>query len=140
MQQRVEIARVLINKPRVLLMDEPFGALDALTRAQMQQHLLQTWAQIQTTVLFITHDIDEALFLGDRLLVMSPRPGRIVADLDLPFGRPRDRTLLTDPTFVALKARCLQLLGHGHAYDESSSERLSPLGRAAATSRKEAWA
>ncbi|QSA98422.1 ABC transporter ATP-binding protein [Methylococcus sp. EFPC2] len=110
MQQRVEIARVLVTHPRLLLMDEPFGALDALTRVYMQELLLDVWSRIRTTVVFITHDIDEALFLADRILVMSPRPGRILEDLPLDFARPRHADLLTEPDFVALKRHCLNLL------------------------------
>ena len=128
MQQRVEIARVLINHPRVLLMDEPFGALDALTRVKMQRLLLDLWARIRTTVVFVTHDIDEALFLADRILVMSPRPGRILEDIAVPFGRPREEALLTDARFTALKRRCLALL-HADAGASAASalDRLSPL-------------
>jgi NitT/TauT family transport system ATP-binding protein len=117
MQQRVEIARVLINRPRVLLMDEPFGALDALTRVDMQELLLMMWTRFQTTVVFVTHDIDEALFLADRILVMGERPGRIVEDLPLRFPRPRHADLLTDWEFVTLKRHCLNLLHHEHADD-----------------------
>jgi len=126
MQQRVEIARVLINRPRVLLMDEPFGALDALTRARMQQLLLEIWSRIRTTVVFVTHDIDEALFLADRILVMSARPGRIIEDRPLDFARPRDAELVTSPEFTALKRHCLQLLHRGEA--DSPLPRMSPLG------------
>ena len=128
MQQRVEIARVLINHPRVLLMDEPFGALDALTRAHMQELLLDLWARMRTTVLFVTHDIDEALFLADRVLILSPRPGRIVEELRVPFERPRSAALLTHPAFTALKRRCLQLLRHDGDGDAPPLERLTPLG------------
>src|SRR5690606_8348225 len=112
MQQRVEIARVLANRPDVLLMDEPFGALDAITRLHMQELLLDLWTQLRTTILFVTHDIDEALFLADRIIVMSPRPGRIVEQLPIDFERPRDAHLLTSPHFAALKRHCLDLL-HG---------------------------
>ncbi|NVM76323.1 NitT/TauT family transport system ATP-binding protein [Duganella sp. SG902] len=126
MKQRVEIARVLINHPRVMLMDEPFGALDAQTRLMMQQLLLQLWAKIRTTIVFITHDIDEALFLADRILVMSPRPGRIIEEIKVDFARPRDETLVTSARFTALKRRCLQLLHPANA--ELPLERLSPLG------------
>jgi NitT/TauT family transport system ATP-binding protein len=126
MQQRVELARVLINQPRVLLMDEPFGALDALTRLAMQELLLDVWARFRPTVLFVTHDIDEALFLADRLLVLGPRPGRIVETLTLPFARPRQAALSTSPDFIALKRHCLELLrGEPVA---APLPRLSPLG------------
>lgn len=128
MKQRVEIARVLINHPRVMLMDEPFGALDAQTRLMMQQLLLDLWARIRTTIVFITHDIDEALFLADRVLVMSPRPGRIIEQIAVPFPRPRDSSLVTSPEFTALKRRCLQLLHPANT--ELPLERLSPLGDA----------
>ena len=127
MQQRAEIARVLINRPRVMLMDEPFGALDAQTRMMMQRQLLDAWAQVRTTIVFITHDIDEALFLGDRVLVMGPRPGRIVAEFALDFPRPRDPSLITTSAFTALKRQCLELL-HPHASASAPLARLTPLG------------
>jgi NitT/TauT family transport system ATP-binding protein len=125
MQQRVEIARVLVNRPRLLLMDEPFGALDALTRLNMQELLLDIWTRIRTTVVFVTHDIDEALFLADRLLVMSPRPGRIIEDLRLDFPQPRTTELVTRPDFARLKRHCLELLRHE---DGQQLPRLNPLG------------
>ncbi|RIA35615.1 NitT/TauT family transport system ATP-binding protein [Ectopseudomonas oleovorans] len=125
MQQRAEIARVLINRPRLLLMDEPFGALDAQTRARMQELLLDIWTRIRTTVVFVTHDIDEALFLADRILVMSPRPGRFIEDLRLEFPRPRNAGLLTSPGFTHLKRHCLELLRHE---DGRELPRLTPLG------------
>ncbi|MBO3274348.1 ABC transporter ATP-binding protein [Pseudomonas schmalbachii] len=125
MQQRAEIARVLVNRPRLLLMDEPFGALDAQTRARMQELLLDVWTRIRTTVVFVTHDIDEALFLADRVLVMSPRPGRFIEDLRVDFRRPRQASLLTSPAFVHLKRHCLELLRHEEGRE---LPRLTPLG------------
>ena len=110
MQQRVEIARVLINRPRVLLMDEPFAALDAQTRRNMQALLLDVWGKVGTTVIFVTHDIEEALFLGDRIVMLSRQPARIVADIDVPFERPRTERSTLSPAFIELKRRCLDLL------------------------------
>ncbi len=126
MQQRVEIARVLVNKPRLLLMDEPFGALDALTRIKMQELLLDIWTRVRTTVVFVTHDIDEALFLADRIIVMSPRPGRILEVIRVPFARPRATEIVATPEFGQLKRHCLELL---HVRSDSAPlTRLSPLG------------
>jgi NitT/TauT family transport system ATP-binding protein len=110
MQQRVGIARALANKPTVLLMDEPFGSLDAQTRAVMQENLLRLWAEFKTTVLFVTHDVDEAIFLADRVLIMSAAPGRIIEDMPVPLPRPRSPDVSTDPAFVALKRHCLQAI------------------------------
>ena len=110
MQQRVNLARVLVNRPAVLLLDEPFGALDAQTRLQMQEMLLELWSELYMTVVFVTHDIDEAILLSDRVLVMSERPGQIRADLEVPLPRPRTAEQLTSIDFNDLKKRCLQLL------------------------------
>src|SRR5262249_14919173 len=90
MRQRASLARALANNPEVLLMDEPFANLDEQTRLKMQEELLRIWEEDRKTVVFITHSIDEALLLGDRVLVMSPRPGRIGRDIAVPFARPRD--------------------------------------------------
>jgi len=89
MAQRAALGRVLIQRPDALLLDEPFGALDAMTREQVSSDLLALWAQERPTILLVTHDIHEAVRLGDRVLVMSPRPGRIVADIAVPLPRPR---------------------------------------------------
>ncbi|EDX87264.1 ABC transporter, ATP-binding protein, putative [Synechococcus sp. PCC 7335] len=110
MQQRVAIARALANSPRVLLMDEPFGALDAQTRFMMQENLLTLWSELKTTVVFVTHDIDEAIFLGDRVVVMSANPGQILKNIKISLPRPRTSDLLVDPTFSALKKDCFDLI------------------------------
>ena len=105
MQQRTAIARALANDPKILLLDEPFGALDNQTRVLMQELLLGIWEQAQKTVMFITHDIDEAIFMASRVVVMSARPGRIKAELPVDFPHPRSYTVKTSPEFMALKAR-----------------------------------
>jgi len=105
MQQRTAIARALANAPAILLLDEPFGALDNQTRALMQELLLGIWERERKTVLFVTHDIEEAIFLATRVLVMTARPGRIKADVPIALPSPRHYTLKTSPDFSALKAR-----------------------------------
>lgn len=110
MKQRVGIARALANNPKVLLMDEPFGALDAQTRAIMQENLLQTWTAFGTTVIFVTHDIDEAVFLADRIVVMSASPGRLIADIPVVLPRPRAPEVVSHPLYVATKRRCVDLI------------------------------
>jgi len=107
MQQRVGIARVLVNRPRVMLMDEPFGALDAQTRLTMQELLLGVWREVRTTIIFVTHDIDEALFLSDRVAVMTARPGQIRDLVSVKLERPRAAAVIATPEFMALKARVL---------------------------------
>ncbi|MDP2817962.1 MAG: ABC transporter ATP-binding protein [Polaromonas sp.] len=105
MQQRTALARALANNPRMLLMDEPFGALDHQTRELMQELLQGIWEAEQKTVLFVTHDIDEAIFMGNRVVVMSARPGRIKCDLPVPIAHPRHYSVKTTPVFMELKAR-----------------------------------
>jgi len=105
MKQRVAIARALANGPRILIMDEPFGALDAQTRAQMQGYLLQIWRKVDVTILFITHDLDEAAYLSDRILVMGANPGRIVEFIENPVPRPRSAQHFQSEEFYALKKR-----------------------------------
>jgi ABC-type nitrate/sulfonate/bicarbonate transport system ATPase subunit len=105
MQQRTAIARALANDPAVLLLDEPFGALDNQTRGLMQELLLGIWERDRTTVLFVTHDIEEAAFLASRVLVMSARPGRIKAEIAVDLPHPRHYTVKTTPAFTDLKAR-----------------------------------
>jgi NitT/TauT family transport system ATP-binding protein len=110
MRQRVSIARVLINNPAILLMDEPFAALDAQTRLMLQEWLLRLWDEQRMSMLFITHDIDEAILLADRILVMGVRPGRIISEIKVTITRPRGRHALTSAEFMATKAKCLDLI------------------------------
>ena len=111
MRQRVAIARALVYKPRMLLMDEPFGALDAQTRLQMQELLLQVWQAHRTTVLFVTHDVEEALLLSDRIYVMTARPGRIKTEITVDLPRPRNLLETeSDPRFAALRRQVLTLI------------------------------
>lgn len=105
MQQRTALARALANDPKILLLDEPFGALDNQTRALMQELLLGIWEQDRKTVLFVTHDIDEAIFLANRVVVMSARPGRVKCDIAVDLPHPRQYTVKTTPEFAAYKAR-----------------------------------
>jgi NitT/TauT family transport system ATP-binding protein/sulfonate transport system ATP-binding protein len=105
MQQRTAIARVLANDPKIMLLDEPFGALDNQTRALMQETLLDIWQRDRKTVLFVTHDIEESIFLASRVLVMTARPGRIKANVPTNLPYPRHYTIKTSPEFSALKAR-----------------------------------
>jgi NitT/TauT family transport system ATP-binding protein len=110
MQQRVNLARVLVNRPRVILMDEPFCALDAQTRLHMQQLLLGLWEQFGMTIVFVTHDVDEAVFLSDRVVVLTERPGRIQTQIPIDLPRPRTHDLLTSAGFVARKREILDLV------------------------------
>lgn len=110
MQQRVAIARTLALRPAVILMDEPFGALDAQTRAGMQELLLRIWEEAASTILFVTHDVDEALYLADRIYILSARPGTIMEDLPAPFGRPRDASVKQRKEFHELQQHVLACL------------------------------
>jgi ABC-type nitrate/sulfonate/bicarbonate transport system ATPase subunit len=107
MRQRVALMRTFLFDRDIMLLDEPFGALDALTRALMQRWLLEVWSEFKRTVLFITHDIEEAIYLGDRVVVMSARPGRIKLDMPIRLGRPRPANVIIAPEFVALKRELL---------------------------------
>jgi NitT/TauT family transport system ATP-binding protein len=123
MKQRVAIARALANEPRILLMDEPFGALDAQTRCKMQSYLLQIWKKVDVTILFITHDLDEAIYLSDRIMVLGTNPGGIREIIDNPVPRPRTLEQYISPEFLALKARLDELI-HGPAIAEAEEEQL----------------
>jgi len=110
MKQRVAIARALANKPRILLMDEPFGALDAQTRCKMQANLLEIWRNIDITVLFITHDLDEAIYLADRILVLKANPGEVNELIEVSVPRPRHPDQFISPEFLATKKRLEELI------------------------------
>ncbi|MGG1311275.1 MULTISPECIES: ABC transporter ATP-binding protein [Cohnella] len=116
MQQRVSFLRALLMPRDIMCLDEPFAALDALTRADMQAWLLQLWEAERRSVLFVTHSIEEALTLSDRIYVLSPAPARVLAELAVPFPRPRRVGVWKDPAFVELKERVLAMLGEGAAH------------------------
>jgi NitT/TauT family transport system ATP-binding protein len=118
MQQRVAIARALAFDPKLLLMDEPFGALDEMTRERMNLELMQIWTRTRTTVVFVTHSIPEAVFLSTRVVVMSPRPGRIIDIIPCAFSRERTLDIRDTPEFLAVAHRVRQGLRAGHSYDE----------------------
>ncbi|HEY4245358.1 MAG TPA: ABC transporter ATP-binding protein [Lacunisphaera sp.] len=122
MKQRVAIARALAPNPRVLLMDEPFGALDAQTRAQMQAHLLEIWRNVDVTILFITHDLDEAIFLADRIIVLKAHPGEVQEIIEVPVPRPRSAAQYNSPEFIATRRRLDELIHPPVAH--SSMEKL----------------
>jgi sulfonate transport system ATP-binding protein len=115
-QQRVSIARALVAKPKVALLDEPFSALDAFTRASLHEHLLALWEELRPTIVMVTHDVEEAITLGDRVIIMSPRPGRVYEEIDIALGRPRDR--LSD-AFEAVKRRVFKSLDQSLANPNS---------------------
>jgi ABC-type nitrate/sulfonate/bicarbonate transport system ATPase subunit len=115
MAQRVSLARSFINGPKVLLMDEPFGALDAFTRMQMQSELLKIWEQRGTTIVLVTHDVDEAIYLSDRVVVMSPRPGKVEEILDVNISRPHERNY---PEFLQLRVKILEILNFAKHQDD----------------------
>jgi NitT/TauT family transport system ATP-binding protein len=111
MRQRVAIARALAPEPDVLLLDEPFGALDAQTRRVMQDFLLQVWRRTRSTVVFVTHDIPEAIYLGSRVVVLASHPGRVIADIDVPFAAGRGAGITRDPRYLDLRDEIEDLLG-----------------------------
>ena len=117
MQQRASIARALSFDPDLLLMDEPFGALDEIVRDMLNQQLLELWARTSKTILFVTHSIPEAVFLSTRIVVMSPRPGRIHEVIECPFPRARTLDLRETPEFLAIAHRVREGLRAGHSYD-----------------------
>jgi ABC-type nitrate/sulfonate/bicarbonate transport system ATPase subunit len=120
MRQRAALLRTLLMDMDVVLLDEPFGALDAQTKGRMQEWLLQLWADFSRTVVFVTHDVEEAVYLSDEVYVMASRPGRVVEHIEVPLGRPRPRSIVTSREFIALKERCLELL-HLDPADESQA-------------------
>lgn len=117
MKKRVDLARAYANQPEVLLMDESFGALDVLTKEKMQRNLLALWKQEPRTIVFITHDIEEALFIAQRVVVMSARPARIAGVIEVPFEKTTDTRIKTSPEFQSLRQMIIDMLGHAEASD-----------------------
>jgi NitT/TauT family transport system ATP-binding protein len=125
MKQRVAIARALANQPRVLLMDEPFGALDAQTRSKMQSYLMEIWQNIDITILFITHDLDEAIYLADRILVLKAHPGEVQEIIEVPVPQPRSPEQLLSPEFLATKKRLEELIHPPEEGDVINSDNMN---------------
>lgn len=125
MKQRVAIARALANQPRILLMDEPFGALDAQTRAKMQAYLMEIWKNIDITILFITHDLDEAIYLADRILVLKAHPGEVQEVIEVPVPQPRHPDQFLSPEFLATKKRLEELIHPPEAEVEVNGDHLN---------------
>ncbi|HTP83446.1 MAG TPA: ABC transporter ATP-binding protein [Alphaproteobacteria bacterium] len=115
MRQRAALLRTLLCDTEIVLLDEPFGALDAQTRARMQEWLLTLWSDFHKTVVFVTHDVEEAVYLSDEIVVMTPRPGRVKARLAVELPRPRPRQIASDPAFALLRQECVELLQTGDA-------------------------
>ena len=114
MRQRAALLRTLLFDTDVVLLDEPFGALDAQTKSHMQEWLLQLWGDFGKTVVFVTHDVEEAIYLSDEVHVMATRPGRLVETIPVPIARPRQRSVTLTPEFIGIKERCMQLLSDAH--------------------------
>ena len=127
MKQRVAIARALANEPRILLMDEPFGALDAQTRCSMQSHLLRIWETVDITILFITHDLDEAIYLSDRIVVLGAHPGRVVEVIEVPVARERHPEQFLSGYFLATKKRLESLIYDPETLSKRRSDRMPPV-------------
>ncbi|MFN9471018.1 ABC transporter ATP-binding protein, partial [Acidovorax sp.] len=117
MQQRASIARALLHDPKFLLMDEPFGALDAMTRERMNEELQRIWMESGKTVVLITHSIPEAVFLGDKVFVMSPRPGTLERVLPIDLPRPRSMDVMSHPAFAAASASIRERFSHAASFD-----------------------
>jgi ABC-type nitrate/sulfonate/bicarbonate transport system ATPase subunit len=122
MRQRAALLRTLLFDTDIILLDEPFGALDAQTKLRMQEWLLGLWADFGKTVVFVTHDVEEAIYLSDEVFVMATRPGRIVETIPVPIPRPRQRAITLEREFISIKERCMQLLNEAHeaARDEAA--------------------
>jgi ABC-type nitrate/sulfonate/bicarbonate transport system ATPase subunit len=114
MRQRAALLRTLLFDTDIMLLDEPFGALDAQTKSHMQEWLLQLWGDFEKTVVFVTHDVDEAIYLSDQVYVMATRPGRLIETIPVPIERPRQRTVTLSREFLAIKERCMNLLSAAH--------------------------